>query len=213
MIISKLIMYESQKKYILKNIKSNKIKKAFLSIPRENFVLKKYKDYAYEDSALLIEENQTISQPSLVLQIIELLEPKKTDKVLEIGTGSGYNVSILSLLVDKIYSIERINTLAIKAKKRLKDLNIKNVSILIKDGSMGDIKHSPFDKIIITAAIPKLPQILIKQLKNNGIIVFPRGNLNIQKLIKGVKKQDKIVFKDFGLVKFVPLIGKYGFDN
>ena len=197
---------QDKKDLILNNIKDNRIKQAFLKIPREMFIPKRLRDMAYNDCALPIKGGQTISQLSLVLQMIELLNPQKNDVVLEIGTGSGYNAALLSLLVNKVYTIERINVLYKDAKKRFEKLNIKNVTPLRKNGVFGDVKHSPFDKIIITAATDKIPDKLIAQLKNNGIMLLPLGNAYIQSLVRCTKLKEKLKIEKFGFVNFVPLI-------
>lgn len=188
-----------------KIITNKNLIKAFTKIPREEFVLKEYKDDAYSDIALPIIKGQTISQPSTVMIMLQALELKKSDKVLEIGSGSGYNAALLSKLVKEVYTTEIISELVEYAKDKLKKLNIKNVIVFHYDGSKGLAKYAPYDKIIITAASEKVPEILFKQLKNNGILLASVGPSNIQSLLKYKKKNNKLEVKDLGSFMFVPL--------
>ena len=186
-----------------KIITDNNLIKDFTKIQREKFVLKEYKDDAYSDIALPILKGQTISQPTTVMIMLQALELKKTDKVLEVGSGSGYNAALLSKLVKKVYTTEIIPELVEFARNNLK--NIKNVMVIHCDGSKGLKKYSPFDKIIITAASEKVPEILFKQLKNNGILIAPVGPPHMQSLLKYKKKNNKLEVEDFGSFMFVPL--------
>jgi len=184
-------------------ITDKRLIEAFKKIEREEFVLKEYKDDAYSDIALPILKGQTISQPTTVMIMLQALELKKTDKVLEVGSGSGYNAALLSKLVKKVYTTEIIPELVEFAKKNLK--NIKNVKVIHCDGSKGLKEYSPYDKIIITAASEKVPDILFKQLKNNGILLAPIGPLHMQSLLKYKKKNNKLEVEDLGNFMFVPL--------
>ena len=186
-----------------KIITSKKLLEAFEKVPREDFILKEYKKEAYDDRPLPILERQTISQPTTVMMMLQALELKKTDKVLEVGSGSGYNASILSKLVKKVYTTEIIPELVEFAKKNLK--NIKNVMVIHCDGSKGLEKYAPFDKIIITAASEKVPDVLFKQLKDNGILIAPVGPPYLQNLMKYKKKKGKIESINLGNFMFVPL--------
>ncbi len=183
---------------------------AFRAVPRELFVLEEYKDSAYEDIALPIMANQTISQPTTVMIMTQALGVEEGQKVLEVGTGSGYQAAILSRLVGKkgvIYTTELIEELAGFAKKNLEEAGIKNVRILKTDGSMGYKPKAPYDRIIVTAASPDVPKALVLQLKKNGMLVIPVGSLYAQKMLK-VWKNGKT--EDLGEFQFVPLKGKYG---
>lgn len=203
-------------KYWTKNkiITDRKLIEAFRKIPRENFVKKEFLEEAYDDQPLPTIEGQTISQPTTVMIMLQALSLKEGDKVLEIGTGSGYNAALISYVVGKkgiVYTIEIIQELVNFAKKNISKLNIKNVNIVHEDGSRGYRKESPYDKIIVTAASPEIPKILLEQLKFNGILVVPVGPLYNQKMLKIQKKKTKLNIKNLGDFVFVKLTGKYGF--
>ncbi len=193
-------------------VKDEKIISAFMKIPRENFVLKEDLYQAYGDYPLDINYGATISQPTTVVIMLESLDVKKGNKVLEIGTGSGYSSALLSVLVrneGKIYSTEIVKELAEFARKNLKKLNIKNVKVFHCDASKGLKKYSPYDRIILHAASEDIPNELIKQLKDNGIFLGPIGNRYSQNLIKITKLKNKIVKENLGDFIFVPLKRKY----
>ncbi len=186
-------------------LKTKRVIKAFTQTPRENFVLDNYRDYAYADEPLPILGGQTISAPSMVAVMTELLEPKETDKVLEIGAGSGYQAAILGRLVKRVYTVEFDPNLAEFAEKTLKKTGIKNVEIIIGDGSKGYIKEAPYDKIIITCASPSFPKPLIEQLKISGIIIAPLGGEWHQTLTLGIKKKSGGEKKEHMACVFGPL--------
>ena len=140
----------------------------------------------------------------------ETLGLKGREKVLEIGTGSGYQTAIIAEIVEEIYTVERIISLAQRAKKRLKELGYTNIKIKVGDGTEGWEEFSPYDAIIVTAAAPKLPQSLIKQLNKSGRLIIPLGNLYSQELILYEKKQGKLMTRNFGGCRFVPLRGEHG---
>lgn len=191
-------------------VTNKRVSHAFLSVPREKFVLPEFLDSAYENTALPIEEDQTISQPSLVGQMTQLLSLTGDEKVLEIGTGSGYQAAILSKLAKKIYSVEIIEVLAGKAANTLKKLGIGNVEVILGDGSLGLKKYAPYDAIIVTAAAKKIPQPLVDQLAEGGRIVIPvKENFNNQKLLFGVKNGGVLKVEGIESARFVPLVGKY----
>lgn len=193
-------------------IKSKEIEKAFLETPREYFVNLESKKEAYIDTPLSIGNNQTISAPHMVAIMCENLDIKKDQKILEIGTGSGYHSAVVSKLVGKngiVYSIERINVLVDFAKKNIEKANIKNVKVLKGDGSEGLKKYAPYDRIYVTCASPKIPLPLIEQLNNYGKLLIPvGGHICDLKLIE--KFDDKFCEKSICGCAFVPLIGKYG---
>lgn len=191
-------------------VTDSRILRAFVDVPRHLFVSSKYQDDAYLDMPLPIGEGQTISQPSLVAVMTQALELKGKEKVLEIGTGSGFQAAILSKLVKKVYTIEIIAKLAQNAKKVLEKLGIKNVLVIIADGSQGLPKFAPFDAIIVTAAAVEIPHQLTDQLKEGGRIVIPQGEtIYGQELKVGRKKNGVVRFTDIEPVIFVPLVGKY----
>jgi protein-L-isoaspartate(D-aspartate) O-methyltransferase len=195
-------------------LKSKNIEDALRKFKREFFIPPSMKHLAYRDFPISIGFNQTISQPSTVVAMTEALEVEKGQKILEIGTGSGWQASILSYLVGEkgfVYSIEIIEELAEFAKKNLKKLGIKNVEVVEKDGSEGLKEKAPFDRIIVTAACPDIPKTLIDQLKDGGIMVIPVGNLYLQDMLVVKKMKGKIEKKSIGSFMFVPLVGKYGF--
>ncbi|MBI1936300.1 protein-L-isoaspartate O-methyltransferase [Candidatus Woesearchaeota archaeon] len=195
-------------------VKDKRVIGAFKKIPREIFVPEDKMDEAYGDYPVSIGKGQTISQPSTVVIMTEALEIKEGDKILEVGTGSGYHAAIISCLIGnkgKLVSTEIIPELAKLAQKNIKKLKIKNIKIIEHDGSEGYENEAPYDKIVITAACPKIPNPLINQLKENGIIVAPVGDMNEQLMIKGTKKNGKLAEEKMGNFIFVPLKGKYGY--
>lgn len=180
-------MVETQIK--ARGIKDERVIQAMLKVPRHLFVEEALRDQAYGDFPLPIGEGQTISQPYIVALMTSALELKGPERVLEIGTGSGYQTAILAELVIWVYSIEKYPTLQERAKKiLLKELGYKNITFKIGDGTLGWKEASPFDAIIVTAASPQIPLPLIEQLKEGGRIVIPVGDEFSQMLIKGVKK-------------------------
>jgi protein-L-isoaspartate(D-aspartate) O-methyltransferase len=184
-------------------ITDEKILAAFEKIPRENFILEKYRVEAYLDEPLPIGHGQTISQPTTVAIMTSALQPEKGQKILEIGSGSGYQAAILSELAGpkgKIYTLERIKVLANFAKKNLRDY--KNVSVLHADGTKGYEKAKPYDRIVVTAAASELPMAIFRQLKENGLMVIPIED----HLFRITKVKGKPVMDDLGLFAFVPLV-------
>ena len=194
--------------YIASNgVKSEKVLEAMRTTPRHEFVAAKERPLAYEDMALPIGDKQTISAPFIVAYMTEALDPQPTDKVLEIGTGSGYQAAVLSPLVQEVYSIEIVDSLGIKAKSVLKRLNYKNVEVKVGDGYKGWEEHAPFDKIIVTCSPEKIPQPLIDQLRDGGHIIIPVGERYTQTLYKLVKNGDKLESASLIPVIFVPMTG------
>lgn len=184
---------------------------AVRSIPRHRFVPEKLRDQAYEDVALPIGEEQTISQPSLVAFMTNALEIKESDKVLEIGAGSGYQAAILGKLAKQVISVERIKSLADKAAKRLKQLGFLNIMVIFGDGTLGYSQEAPYDAIIVTAAFEKVPPPLLEQLVDGGRLIMPVGGRDVQTLLK-ITKQGKNYFeKELISVQFVPLVGEFGY--
>ncbi len=209
-------MVETQ--LIPRGIKDKRVINAMLTIPRHLFVPEEALwSQAYSDFPLPIGEKQTISQPYIVALMTEALELKGAERVLEIGTGSGYQTAILSMLAGKVYSIERISTLAARARKVLDSINCSNVVIKIGDGTLGWPEESPYDAILTTAAAPEIPKCYIDQLKIGGRLIIPVGDVYSQVLVKVIKTKDGIIKQDMGGCRFVKLIGRYGwkadFDN
>ena len=185
---------------------------AFDNTPREFFVDKRYLAYAYEDRALPTLSGQTISQPSLVALTLQELSLKPTDVVLEIGTGSGFQTALLSQLVKKVYSIERLPELAKITQSRLNRLG--NVELITGDGSLGWLTGSPYDAIIVTAAFTQVPDPLSAQLRTGGKLIMPIGKEEWQELMLYKKHHDGLVtLKRISDVCFVPLLGKHAYKN
>jgi len=188
---------------------------SMLKVPRHLFMPGYSLENAYDDHAMPIGHGQTISQPYMVAVMTELLFRNSTNhlKALEIGTGSGYQAAILSLIFEKVISIERIQELAHEARNRLNNLGYTNVEVVIADGTLGWEKSAPYDGIIVTAGAPKVPQPLIDQISEGGCLVVPVGSRFIQE-VKVVKKRNgKIEIESADGCVFVPLIGKEGWDE
>lgn len=197
-------------------LKTKNIEEALRKYKREFFVPEDLKREAYRDFPLSIGFNQTISQPSTVVAMTEALEVKTGDKILEVGTGSGWQSAILSFLVGdsgKVYTTEIVKELAEFARNNLKKLGIKNVEVFVKDGSKGLEEKAPFDKIMVTAAAPDVPKPLLEQLKEDGIMVVPVGNLYLQDMFVIKKLKDRVEKKSIGSFMFVPLRGRFGFHD
>ena len=180
---------------------------AMKKVPRHEFVPEDLQSEAYIDDPLPIGESQTISQPYIVAYMTEQLKLKKTDKVLEIGTGSGYQAAILAEIVDSVYTIEIIDELAKEAEATLQKMNYKNVFVKSGDGYKGWPSEAPFDAIIITAAPTKIPQPLVDQLTTGGRMILPLGNL-YQELVLLTKTENGIQKKTLLPVRFVPMTGE-----
>ncbi|MCD6521166.1 protein-L-isoaspartate(D-aspartate) O-methyltransferase [Candidatus Calescamantes bacterium] len=196
-----------------RGIRDKKVISAFLKVPRHEFVPPPHREDAYGDFPLPIGEGQTISQPYMVALMTELLLLKGEEKVLEIGTGSGYQTAILAEIAKSIYTVERIASLLERAKEILEFLGYKNIHFRVGDGTKGWEENAPYDAIIVTAASPEIPPPLFEQLKEGGRMVIPVGNRMGQDLIRVTKKDGKPKKENFGPCIFVPLIGEYGWKN
>lgn len=184
---------------------------AVASVPRELFLPETFRARAWEDFAFEIGFGQTISQPSMVALMTALAAPKPQDRVLEVGTGSGFQAAVLARLCRFVFTVERLPLLAIKARERLQTLGINNVTVQVMDGSLGWKAHAPYDAILLTAAAPNLPKALLSQLGKGGRLVAPIGDFRRQELVRVVKTPEGFVTETFGPVNFVPLVGKEGF--
>ena len=195
-------------------VTTEKILEAFRAVKRENFILPEHEEYAYSDYPLPIHGGQTISQPTTVLIMTQALEVAPGMKVLEIGAGSGYQAAILSKLVGKtgqVYSVETVPELVSFSQQNLNKSGCSNVTVSFGDGSQGFAAKAPYDRIIVTAAAPKVPPPLIEQLKESGILIIPVDNeLFGQTMKKITKKNGKLTEENLGEFRFVPLKGKYG---
>jgi len=189
-------------------ISNLRVLEAMLSTPRHLFVEEAFSHRAYEDVALPIAFNQTISQPYIVARMTELLLAAMPDqpRILEIGTGCGYQTAVLARLVQHVFSIERIGPLLERTRARFRDLRIANVTLKCADGSFGWSQHAPFDGIIVTAAAPIVPEALVKQLSQGGTLVLPEGG-KLQKLRIYRKHDEQLVMTELEEVRFVPLLG------
>jgi len=198
---------------IPRGIKDERVLEAMRKVPRHLFIDESMQHRAYDDMALSIGEGQTISQPYMVAVMTELLDLKGYEKVLEIGTGSGYQAAILAELSKEVYTIERVAALARRTEERFHSLGYNDIHIKIGDGTLGWPEEAPFDRMIITAGTPKIPEPLIGQLSKEGIIVAPIGDRFSQQLLKVRKSKEKTLEEFHTPCVFVPLIGKYGWHG
>jgi protein-L-isoaspartate(D-aspartate) O-methyltransferase len=196
-----------------RGIRDLRVLEAMREIPRHLFVPEPYREAAYRDSPLPIGESQTISQPYIVALMTELLELGPTDRVLEIGTGSGYQAALLSRLAAEVVTVERLSGVADGARKNLAARGIKNVEVIVGDGTLGYPGQAPYQGIIITACAPEVPASLIAQLADGGRLVAPVGSRDFQELTKLVRHGGSVERSTFGGVAFVPLIGAYGWQE
>ena len=198
-----------------RGVRDPRVLAAMREVPREQFVPAVERGSAYSDSPLPIGEGQTISQPLVVAWMAAALELGPADRVLEIGTGSGYAAAVLSRLAAEVYTVERFAALAVSAREHLRDCGAANVQVLCADGSLGLPEHAPFDGIIVAAAAPSIPAPLLLQLARGGRLVIPIGEApRRQSLIKATRRADgQIQTVDLGPVRFVPLIGAAGFPG
>jgi len=179
--------------------------KAMRKVERHLFVPPKFQRNAYDDSPLLIGYNQTISQPYIVGYMTQMLQPKEGQRILEVGTGSGYQAAVLAEIVDKVYTIEIVKELGDRSKKLLHQLGYNNVEVIIGDGYQGLESQAPFDGIIVTAAADQIPPPLIKQLKEGGRMVIPIGSpSSVQMLVLVTKRNGKVTQRELSPVRFVP---------
>lgn len=193
-------------------IKTDSVKQAFLTVPREEFIPDFLKNYSYVDTPLDIGNGQTISAPHMVAIMCEALDIKKSQKILEIGTGSGYHAAMVAQLVGdtgRVYTIERFESLAAIAKQNLDKINCTNVMVEVGDGSCGLPRYQPYDRIYVTCAAPLIPQPLIDQLCDPGKLLIPVGDMYCELTLLLKEKQKQTVHHLGGCV-FVPLVGKYG---
>ena len=179
---------------------------AMSKVPREEFVPAESKEMAYSDAAVSIGFGQTVSQPYTVAFMTHLLNLDGDEKVLEIGTGSGYQAAILSLLTDKVFTIERIEPLAESAEEKLERLGYTNIEVKAGQGEEGWRKEAPFDAILVTAGLESIPEALFEQLKEGGVLVAPVGIGADKKMTIFTKKKGKITKKEFGIFHFVPFV-------
>ena len=194
-------------------VRDDRVLDAMARVPRERFVPPELMPDAYADRALPIGSGQTISQPFIVARMTELLEPRPEHRVLEIGTGSGYQTAVLASLVSEVVSIERHARLAESASRLLGELGIANVRVVVGDGTEGFAERAPYDSVLVTAATPHVPAPLVAQCKLGGRIVAPVGGLDLQELTVFIRGPAGLERYAVEAVKFVPLIGEHGFRD
>jgi protein-L-isoaspartate(D-aspartate) O-methyltransferase len=204
-------MVDSQ--LVSRGIKDAKVLLAMRKVPRHRFVEEALISQAYGDHPLPIGEKQTISQPYIVALMTEALELKGTERVLEIGTGSGYQTAILAELAEKVYSVERIYPLSVKARRLLDELGYLNVVLKVGDGTLGWKEEAPFDAVIVTAGSPDVPQPLVDQLAVGGRLVIPVGDRYSQSLVRVARTKEGIKKSDLGGCRFVNLVGQHGWQE
>ena len=199
---------------VARGIRDERIIEAFLEVPRHLFLDDVFRDQAYDDNPLPIGEKQTISQPYIVALMTEALQLKGAERVLEIGTGSGYQTAILAKLAEQVYSIERIPGLAKRARKVFDNLNYTNIVVTIGDGTLGWREHAPYNGIIVTAGAPRPPQALLDQLAKDGRLAIPVGDEVSQTLMVYTRRDDgQFETEDRGGCRFVKLIGEQGWKD
>ncbi len=202
-----------EEQLVPRGIKNKAVLQSMLTVPRHRFVPDHLQTYAYRDGPLSIGKGQTISQPYIVAYMAEALEPSPADRILEIGTGSGYAAAVLSRLVSVVYTVERLESLAQEAQSRFLELNYDNIKVRIGDGTKGWLEEAPFDGILVSAGAPAVPDSLCGQLKPGGRLVIPVGGRGHQELVRVRQKSlNKFDREYLGAVCFVPLIGEEGWD-
>lgn len=187
--------------------------RAFEQTPRHLFVPSGVRHRAYEDSALPIGSGQTISQPSVHARYLQLLGLKGTETVLEIGTGSGYQTVLLSHLAARVFSIERVPELLERARDVIAECGVRNVSLMLGDGTLGWRAHAPYDAILVSAAAPDVPAPLLEQLADGGRMIVPIGDMEVQMLAMITRDGDRVERRDIAPVRFVPLWGTHGWSG
>jgi protein-L-isoaspartate(D-aspartate) O-methyltransferase len=213
------LKYERQREEMVRNqievrgIKDPKVLAAFRKVPRHLFVSEALRDQSYGDYPLPIGEQQTISQPYIVAEMTQALKLDKDDRVLEIGTGSGYQAAILAQIVYRVYTIERIRSLHIQARHLFDKLRYHNIVTRYGDGTKGWLKESPFDAIIVTAGAPEIPEVLVNQMVEGGRLVVPVGNQHTQELIKIDRGKTNFQQTNLGGCRFVKLVGEHGWKE
>jgi protein-L-isoaspartate(D-aspartate) O-methyltransferase len=202
-----------QEQLVSRGIKDGRVLAAMARVPRHLFVGKELRDQAYDDWPLLIGEGQTISQPYMIALMVEALELKGQERVLEVGTGSGYQAAVLAELCSQVVSIERIEVLAIRASVVLEILGYRNVFIHVGDGTLGWEECAPYDAVVISAAAPCIPRPLLEPLKPASCLVLPMGEEDLQTLVRIRKEKGGLREEYLGECRFVKLMGTYGWEN
>lgn len=196
-----------------RGIKDPRVLAAMRAVPRHRFLPAGLHDHAYDDGPLPIGDSQTISQPYMVALMTQVAAPAPGDRVLEIGTGSGYQAAVLCALAGQVYSIECFSTLLARARRALDELGLRNVTLRVGDGSIGWPEAAPFDIIVVTAAMPGIPRPLLEQLAPNGRLVAPIGDDELQTLVRIARSAGHWHEEYFGECRFVKMSGRHGFSE
>lgn len=210
--------YRGVRRRLIETLQANGISdlaviRAFELTPRHLFVPTGVRHRAYEDAALPIGNGQTISQPTVHARYLQLLRLQGSERVLEIGTGSGYQTVLLSHLAAQVFSIERVPALLDRAREVIRDCGARNISLLLGDGTIGWREYAPYDAILVSAAAPDVPQPLLDQLRLGGSLLIPLGDRDEQMLTMVTKLPDRILRRDIVPVRFVPLLGTHGWTS
>lgn len=210
--------YVAQRRALINRMQERGIRdlgvlRAFDQVPRHLFVPLAVAHMAYDDAPVPIGFGQTASQPSLQAMYMQLLEIGKNDRVLEIGTGSGHQTAVLATLADRVYSVERIRELATRAREQLDALRVSNVAILVGDGTIGWSRYAPYDKILVAAGGPEIPQPLVDQLADGGRMLVPVGTREAQRLVLVKKEGERVTQEEVLDCTFVPLLGRFGWAD
>jgi protein-L-isoaspartate(D-aspartate) O-methyltransferase len=210
--------FERQRRQLIESIRERgiddlEVLRAFDLVPRHIFVPEAVQHRAYEDAALPIGFGQTASQPSLQALYLQTLRLQPSDRVLEIGTGTGYQTALLAHLVQHVYSVERIRELSIRARELIDALRITNIALLVGDGTIGWSRYAPYDAILVAAAAPSIPQALIDQLSPAGRMLIPVGDRSQQELTLVRRTEATITTEEVGKCIFVPLLGRFGWPT
>jgi protein-L-isoaspartate(D-aspartate) O-methyltransferase len=196
-----------------RGIRDLEILRAFDMVARHEFLPDAVRHRAYEDAPIPIGYGQTASQPSLQALYMQILQLQPEDKVLEIGTGSGFQTAVLAQLVDRVYSVERLRPLAIRAREALDRLRVSNVAVLVGDGTIGWSRYSPYDAILVAAGGPEIPEPLLDQLAIGGRMLIPVGELDAQRLMLVQRTPHGVNYEEVADVTFVPLLGRFGWNE
>ncbi len=212
------LRFERQRRALIETIRERgiddlEVLRAFDQVPRHPFVPTAVQHRAYEDAPLPIGYAQTASQPSIQALYLQLLQPRSADRVLEVGTGSGYQTALLATLASNVYSIERIRELSIRARRVLDDMRIRNVALLVGDGTIGWSRYAPYDAILVAAGAPSVPAALLEQLAPGGRLLIPIGDRDEQQLTLFRRTTDGIESEEISRCLFVPLIGRFGWAD
>jgi protein-L-isoaspartate(D-aspartate) O-methyltransferase len=193
-----------------RGIRDLNVLRAFDLVPRHEFIPEAFRVRSYEDAPVPIGHGQTASQPSLQALYMQVLDLRPDDRVLEIGTGCGFQTAVLAQLVDRVYSVERIRELAITAREKLDQMRISNVAILVGDGTIGWSRYAPYDAILVAAGGPEIPRPLLEQMADGGRMLIPVGGRDMQHLVLVTRHGDRYEQREVTECTFVPLLGRFG---